>query len=188
MTFEQFYRFLDGRVSDAPLVLAVDGRACSGKSTLARTLAERYGAQVISMDEFFLPLELRTPERYAEIGGNIHYERFCDEVARPLAIGGTVEYGVFDCSEMRVTHTRRIEPRGLIVVEGVYSHHPRLGNYADVTAALSISTDAQHKRLEMREPPEKVRAYLDHWIPLEERYFGQFGIIEKSDIVIDVGL
>ena len=32
------------------------------------------------MDDFFLPMELRTAERLEEPGGNVHYERFSAEV------------------------------------------------------------------------------------------------------------
>ena len=41
----------EGRVK----VIAIDGRCASGKTTLARELAERLGAGVIHMDDFFLP-------------------------------------------------------------------------------------------------------------------------------------
>lgn len=162
------------------LVLALDGPSCAGKSTLAREYAEHLGAEIISMDDFFLPPEMRTPERLAEPGGNIHYERFLAEVAQPLMRGEPVTYGVFSCSEMRITHTRSLSADGLVVVEGVYSHHPAFGDYADMRAVVCIKPEEQRARLEKREPPEKVQTYLERWIPLEERYFEHFGIMEKA--------
>ena len=57
-------------------ILAIDGRAAAGKTTLANLLQEYFDGAVIHMDDFFLPLELRTKERYATPGGNVHYERF----------------------------------------------------------------------------------------------------------------
>ena len=50
--------------------LAIDGMAASGKSTLACKLAEEFGGEVIHMDDFFLPMDLRTAERLEEPGGN----------------------------------------------------------------------------------------------------------------------
>lgn len=65
-------------------VLAIDGPCGSGKSTLACALARRFGGEIIHMDDFFLPLSLRTPQRYREPGGNVHYERFWAQVGEPL--------------------------------------------------------------------------------------------------------
>lgn len=65
-------------------VAAIDGNAAAGKSTLAARIAAffapQYSVNVFHMDDFFLPGALRTPERLAEPGGNVHYERFQDEV------------------------------------------------------------------------------------------------------------
>ena len=63
-----------------PKIIAIDGRAAAGKTTLATLLSQVLTAEIIRMDDFFLPAELRTAERLAQSGGNIHYERFCAEV------------------------------------------------------------------------------------------------------------
>ena len=63
-----------------PVVLTIDGRAASGKSSLALTLAKNYSGRVVHMDDYFLPQELRTAERLTEPGGNLHYERFVAEI------------------------------------------------------------------------------------------------------------
>lgn len=65
-------------------IAAIDGRSASGKSTLAEVLKNTFGAAVVHMDDFFLPAELRKPERFAEPGGNVHYERFNEEVTPNL--------------------------------------------------------------------------------------------------------
>ena len=71
------------------ILIAVDGNAASGKSTLAARLSAYFAPQcsvnVFHMDDFFLPPTLRTPERLGEPGGNVHYERFLDEVLAGLA-------------------------------------------------------------------------------------------------------
>ena len=58
-----------------PALAAVDGRCGSGKSTLSELAARRLHCPLFHMDDFFLPPELRTPQRYAQPGGNVHYER-----------------------------------------------------------------------------------------------------------------
>ena len=54
-----------GQANNGISVIALDGRAAAGKSTLAAALAETLQAAVIHMDDFFLPLALRAPQRLA---------------------------------------------------------------------------------------------------------------------------
>ena len=62
------------------VIVAIDGKCTSGKTTLASKLAEIYDCNVFHMDDFFLRPEQRIPERLAEVGGNVDYERFQEEV------------------------------------------------------------------------------------------------------------
>ena len=69
-------------------IIAIDGRCASGKSTLTEDVKRVMDINVVRMDDFFLPLSLRTPERFALPGGNVHYERFIDEVIKSFENGG----------------------------------------------------------------------------------------------------
>ena len=75
---------IEKRLEKRPLTLVVDGPSASGKTTLSEMLREKYDCTVFHMDDFFLRAEQRTPERYAEIGGNIDRERFLEDVLIPL--------------------------------------------------------------------------------------------------------
>ena len=86
------------REAEAPYVIAVDGRAASGKSTMGQQLAEILGAGLVHMDDFFLPLELRTEQRLRTPGGNVHYERFREEVLPHLRQPEPFSYRKFVCS------------------------------------------------------------------------------------------
>ena len=50
------------------VLIAIDGRCGSGKTTLASLLAEEFGGALFHMDDFYLREEQRTPERLAELG------------------------------------------------------------------------------------------------------------------------
>ena len=58
-----------------PVILAIDGRCASGKTTLAAKIQEKTRCGVIHMDDFFLRPEQRTKERLSQAGGNIYWER-----------------------------------------------------------------------------------------------------------------
>ncbi|NRT94069.1 hypothetical protein [Clostridium beijerinckii] len=66
------------------LVIAIDGRCGGGKSSLGAILAEEFDCSLFHMDDFFLPPRMKTKERLAQPGGNVHYERFEEEILKPL--------------------------------------------------------------------------------------------------------
>ena len=67
-----------------PVLIAIDGRCGSGKSTLGEYLQKTAGAQLLHMDDYYLRPEQRTRERYETPGENVDHERFLEEVMEPL--------------------------------------------------------------------------------------------------------
>ena len=175
---------LDDKVIARPIIVAIDGRAASGKTTASSALAERLGGSVIHMDDFFLPPHLRTDERYNEPGGNFHRERFAEEVLPRLKSPEAFEYVRFDCLIMDYGAKVPVTSSKLRIVEGSYSEHPALGEYADIKVFCDVSPDEQMRRITVRNGKEKAAAFRDRWIPLEEKYFTHFSTREKADIVI----
>jgi uridine kinase len=167
-----------------PVVLAIDGRAASGKSSLAETLAKEYAGRLVHTDDFFLLQELRTAERLAEPGGNLHYERFMAEVLPYLRTNESFSYPAFDCSWMQLGEWRHLLPAQLTVVEGSYALHPRFGVYFDLSIFISCSADVQLARIKARNP-NKLEQFQKHWIPLEENYFLAFGVGKDADFIIE---
>ena len=71
-SLEQIRNRIDELMSQKErVIVAIDGNCTAGKTSLAGRLAELYDCNVIHMDDFFLRPEQRTPERYAEVGGNV---------------------------------------------------------------------------------------------------------------------
>ncbi|MBE6561050.1 MAG: hypothetical protein E7662_07975 [Ruminococcaceae bacterium] len=165
-----------------PLIIAIDGRAASGKSTAADILHEVTGAAVIRMDDFFLPPPMRTPERFAAPGGNVHHERFAEEVLPRLAQYAPFTYRIFDCSIMALHGERQVDSAPIRVVEGSYSTHPALGRYADITVFSDIEPSEQMDRIRLRNGEALAQRFQNEWIPMEESYFDTYSIREKADI------
>jgi uridine kinase len=162
-------------------VIAIDGRAGAGKSTLAAEFFKYTGAGIICMDDFFLPSELRTPERFAQPGGNIHHERFTEEVLPFLRSEEGFSYRIFDCKKMDYNGVRLVAPSKLRVVEGAYAHHPVLGEYADMRIFYDIDPVTQRQRLEKRVGSQAAALFIEKWIPLEEAYIQAYKIKERAD-------
>ncbi len=171
-------------IQGKPFIVAIDGRAASGKSTLAQQLSELLDAEVIHMDDFFLPLSLRTKERLAEPGGNVHYERFAEEVIPYLQSPAAFSYRIFDCSKMDYEGGRFIGNKPVRIVEGSYSHHPKFGRYADLFVFSDVDEEEQMRRIRLRNGAEKAQMFAEKWIPMEERYFTGCEVKKTTDAII----
>ncbi len=167
------------------IFVAVDGPCASGKTTLAQRLAVQTGAQVIHADDFFLPFEMKTPERLGQAGGNIHYERFSEEVTNGIGSGKPFEYGVYSCAEGRITEKKTVVPEGIIIVEGSYSMHPEMRIDWDLRIFVEAEYDVRLGRILRRNGAEKLKLFKEKWIPMENAYFEFFDIKNKCDIIID---
>lgn len=66
------------------IIIAIDGRCGSGKTTLAAELASALDATVFHMDDFFLRAEQRTEERLKTPGEFVDHERFLEEILKPI--------------------------------------------------------------------------------------------------------
>ncbi len=164
-------------------VIAIDGRCASGKSTLAEDVSKEIDVNIIKMDDFFLPLSLRTPERFSLPGGNVHYERFNEEVINGLKSGKDFSYRVFSCSKMDYDGEKKILSSLPTIVEGSYALHPHLPLYWEKAFFLDVDKEEQIKRLSKR-CPEKLEAFKNRWIPLEEEYFSYYSIPAKADEIL----
>ena len=167
------------------MVVAIDGRCASGKSTLAAELHRRYSFAVVHMDHFFLRPEQRTPERYAQPGGNVDYERVLSEVLEPLRRGEWPEYQPFDCRAGAQAPAVRLKPSPVVVVEGSYSCCPALWSCYDLRVFLTVERGEQLRRLTRREG-DYVQVFQERWIPLEEQYFTACRVEERCGRVLEL--
>lgn len=180
MQINKIIEIIQNEITTFPFLIAIDGRCGSGKTTLAFLLKEHFKCNVISMDDFFLQPHQRTQQRLNEIGGNIDYERFVEEVFIPLKLNQPFSYQKFDCQQQRLTDSIHVEPHDITIIEGSYSMHPRFFDYYDLHLYLDIDEEEQFKRIKQRNGEKQAIVFKEKWIPLEEKYFNTFHIKEKS--------
>ncbi len=180
---EALRREIQVRLREKPrLIIAIDGRCASGKTTLAMALKRELGCNVIHMDHFFLRHEQRTPERLAEPGGNVDYERFSEEVIIPLKKGGAFAYRPYDCQSLRLAAEICIEPHAVTIIEGAYSCHPRFIDKYDLRIFMSVEAQEQTRRIQNRNGEASAALFREKWIPLEEQYFKAFRVWEQCEM------
>lgn len=169
---------------DNAFVIALDGRAASGKTTIANLLFLILNAGIVHMDDFFLPGYLRSNDRLAEPGGNVHYERFMQDVLPNITQTKAFSYCQFDCSKMEFGNTQKVISSKWRIVEGAYSCHPLFDNYMDLKVFCDVEPEEQLHRIELRNGLQKANIFATQWIPLEENYIKEFQIRENSNIIL----
>ena len=167
-------------------IVGIDGRCGSGKSTLGGLISRLYHCPLIHMDDFYLPLKMRTKERLSEPGGNVFYERFDEEVMAPIQRKERLHYGVFDHRVMDVGTYCDVALSNLYVIEGSYAFHPTLVDNYDFKVFMTIDPEDQKRRIMKRNGLEEWKMFEARWIPLEEHYFAQRDFFDIAEISINV--
>ena len=168
-----------------PLVLALDGRCGSGKTTLADGLTRQFPASIVlHTDDFYLPPTQRVRGWEKTPCANMDLVRLRDEALRPAYEGQPVLYRAYSCRAGAYEPVQQLAAQPLVILEGSYSHHPLLAGYETLRVFVTCSREEQTRRLQAREG-EQYANFAARWIPLEEGYFAQYRIEETADLAVD---
>lgn len=169
------------------IVLALDGMAASGKTTLAAALAVRYShSAVVHMDDFTIPLDARTPGYFEAQLSNADVGRLDREVLAPLARGECACYRPYRCHpEAGFLAPVCIEPNvRLLIVEGAYCLHPLLFERYDLRVLCVISPELQRERILRRNGRAQLVRFSAQWIPMENRHIEVRRLAQTCDLCL----
>jgi uridine kinase len=175
---------------DKPILVALDGRSGTGKSTIAKKIAERLGGVEIIADDFWAggsndEWDRKSPKEKAELA--IDWKRIRTEVLEPLLAGKSASWQPFDWKaghglSQDLLHS---EPKPLIVLDGAYSTRPELQDLIDFSILVEIPDDTDRRtRLRERESEEYMNDWHGRWDIAEDYYFSEVRPRESFDFVI----
>jgi uridine kinase len=171
-----------GRVPH-PFIVAIDGRAGSGKSTVATQVARGLKAALVATDDFFAASitdagwNARTAEQRA--ADAIDWRRLRAKALEPLRAGRSAVWHAFDFAAglgPDGTYGLRTEPtevaaNQIIIVDGTYSSRPELADLLDYTVLVETAEPVRRARLATREKADFLAAWYQRWEGAEENYF-----------------
>ena len=102
-------------------MLLISGLSCSGKSTLARNLADRLGGEMIRMDDYYFesdPASFETTN--FDDPKMINFELLVHHVVE-LKGGRAVDSPIYDFVKCRYIAHRKVVPPPFLIVEGQYT-------------------------------------------------------------------
>jgi uridine kinase len=178
------------QIGHAMIVVAIDGGAGAGKSTLAKGIRDRLGSvSILRTDHFFLPLNEYSAARLTPDEAYRLYfpwQRMRDEALLPLRRGQTARYQRYDWEADRLNQWVTIEPNEIVLVEGVYSTRPELRSLVDITIFIETPRDERQKRMHARGHLERdiKNDWLIPWMTAEDWYFANVRPSERADLVV----
>lgn len=169
-----------------PFIAAIDGCSGAGKSTLARRLAEELDAAVIEGDDFYAGgIELRTDSLASRAAACIDWTKQ-RSVLETMAAGRTARWRAFDWDafdgRLRDELTT-LEPRPVVILEGVYAARPELTDFLDLRVALTAPETVRLERLASRE--EVIGPWERQWHQAEAYYFEAVMPLDRFDMVVE---
>jgi uridine kinase len=163
------------------LVVAIDGHGAAGKSTIAAAVAAATGAALVHTDDFFLaPPEPSLGPR--SLAGYYDWRRLRTEALVPLRARRAARFRRFDWERgSGLAGMVVVEPRDLIVVEGVFSAAPELSDLVDRSVFIDTPEPERLRRLRGRVAPEE---WDDEWLAAERAYFELTRAPSSFDLVV----
>jgi uridine kinase len=174
----------------AMIVVAIDGGAGAGKSTLAKGIRDRLGSvSILRTDHFYLPLNEYAADRLAPDEAYLLYfpwERMRDEALVPLRRGQAARYQRYDWETDRLDQWVIVEPNEIVLVEGVYSARPEIRPLIDIAIFVETPRDERLKRMLARGHLERDinNDWLTPWMAAEDWYFAEVRPAKYTDLVV----
>jgi len=193
--FEELRRVLTEAMSrrqEGAVVVALDGRSGVGKSTLAAAVARDLGAAVVHGDDFYRDMSDADRRALSPAEGVDRYfdwERLRDEALIPLRERRAASFRCFDWAVGHgLGEGMTIEPRDLVIVEGVYSARPELEPLIDLRVLVALDEIERGQRLDRRAggtDRHAPSAWDARWDAAERVYFDTIRPEHEFDLVID---
>jgi molybdenum cofactor guanylyltransferase len=174
-----------------PVVIAIDGPSCAGKSTLATALGLRSGGSILEGDDFYrqtLPrLTVRQRETMSDgavVDAVIDWERLRAEALLPLRAGQLATFQPYDwyADDGRLAPPKIIPAADVIIVEGVYAARPELADLVDVAVYLGVDPEVRAVRYAERTDDP---GWWRFWERGEAHYFSAVRPPASFDIRLD---
>ncbi len=154
-----------------PVLVGIGGHGGAGKTTLAGMIP---GAQIVSTDEFWT-------------GEKFDLERLSREVVEPVAQGSVSRFSSYDWIAGGQRGGRIVEPRGILVIEGVCALHRMFRDAYAVRVWVEAPYETRLARGVARDGEAARSTWVDFWMPSEDRYVARDDPVSCAHLIVDGG-
>lgn len=154
-------------------LLAIDGPAGSGKTTLARAVAGQVGAPLVRMDDLYPGWE-----------GLVASSSQVLALLTPLASGNPGSYRRYDWERGAYAESHTVSPATVLVLEGVGAFRQAWADWISVLVWVEAESSDERLRRGLARDGAEARAHLEKWMVDEQRLFAAERTRERADLVV----
>jgi uridine kinase len=154
-------------------VIAIDGRAGSGKTTLAGQLAERVAAPIVQLEQLYPGWD----------GLQAGIDLVVEAVLIPLSADQVAEVPRYDWLASRFIEPWPLEHPELLIVEGVGAGARAAAAFASVLVWLELDADLRKERAMARDG-DVFRPHWARWAEQEDVLLAREQTPARADIIV----
>lgn len=187
-----------------PRLIGIDGPDCSGKSTLASSLAKKLNSRGAGCVLFHVD-DLLTKRAYRERRGSwsvdaflldfFDYSYLVSEILRPHSEGDGLRVTIYPVDqitdEVKMTYTLEVNAEDLLLVEGLFLFEESRRDYFDLRIRLEVDEGTILQRAELRDvgrlgSAEWVKQhYTQQCIPAQRAYCALSNPAHVAHVIIE---
>jgi para-aminobenzoate synthetase len=178
------------------VLISIDGRSGTGKSTIAQMVAEKISGVVVVGDDFYSggnddKWENCTPQEKAD--QVIDWKKLKFEILIPLKNNQVASWHPLDFEPGKgwvgwKKELITVHPNKVIILEGAYCSRPELQDMIDLSILIEADDEQRRARLLTREGETYIAKWHQLWDASEDFYFSQVRPKKVFDIIIEIVL
>lgn len=175
---------------DGVFIVAIDGMSGTGKTTIAKEVAERLDAVNVLCDDFFTGghnSEWAKKSTNEKIDNVIDWKRIKEEVVKPLKNSKKATWHPFNWKtfEGLSPETISAQPKRVVVLDGAFSNRPELRDVVNFSVLVEAPKNLRVGRVKQREGENYSYDWHATWQEAMEFYFTRISPPETFDLVVE---